>query len=242
MRTLYAAGEARPTATWTCSSARAIRIGCRRLSESSASRRSSRRPSCGAIGRFTQRSGPDLTACRLTCISPSAVQTRRPRSSGRRFALTRLPSALAESRRRSPTQQALRCRGAARRTPRRRLRALQSRLAAGPRPAFGADVARGGRAGRPDRRDSGVCGGALVDSRGRELAARLGLPSKRPVDVELRASSPPPLALGLEWLARTRELGRRPGSSRGPRFRPPAPCGPGGLGRGAGDAGSRSPM
>jgi hypothetical protein len=45
--------------------------------------------------------------------------------------------------------------------------------------------------------------GLSVDSRGRELAARLGLPSKRPVDVELRASSPPPLALGLEWLART---------------------------------------
>ena len=45
--------------------------------------------------------------------------------------------------------------------------------------------------------------GLSVDSRGRELTARLGLPSKRPVDVELRASSPPPLALGLEWLART---------------------------------------
>jgi len=45
--------------------------------------------------------------------------------------------------------------------------------------------------------------GLSIDSRGHELAAKLGLPSKRPVDVELRASSPPPLALGLEWLSRT---------------------------------------
>jgi hypothetical protein len=44
--------------------------------------------------------------------------------------------------------------------------------------------------------------GLSIDPRGAELAARLGLPSDLPVDVALRASGPPPLALGLEWLSR----------------------------------------
>ena len=37
---------------------------------------------------------------------------------------------------------------------------------------------------------------------GTQLAVRLGLPPARSVDAELRASSPPPLALGFEQLAR----------------------------------------
>jgi hypothetical protein len=38
------------------------------------------------------------------------------------------------------------------------------------------------------------------------LAERLGLPFARPVDIALRASSAPPLALGLDWLMRTSGL------------------------------------
>jgi hypothetical protein len=45
--------------------------------------------------------------------------------------------------------------------------------------------------------------GLSVEPPGNDMAARLGLPAATPVDVRLRASSPPPLALGLEWLGRT---------------------------------------
>jgi hypothetical protein len=48
-----------------------------------------------------------------------------------------------------------------------------------------------------------LAAGLAIDPCGAELAASLGLPSKLPVDVALRASGPPPLALGLEWLSRT---------------------------------------
>jgi len=41
---------------------------------------------------------------------------------------------------------------------------------------------------------------------GSALADRLGLPTELPVDVALRASGAPPLALGLEWLSRTPRL------------------------------------
>jgi hypothetical protein len=45
--------------------------------------------------------------------------------------------------------------------------------------------------------------GLALDPRGAELAATLGLAGRRTVDATLRASGPPPLALGLEWLSRT---------------------------------------
>jgi hypothetical protein len=44
---------------------------------------------------------------------------------------------------------------------------------------------------------------------GRELLARLGLPAKGSVESVLRAASAPPLALGLEWLARAPSPGAR---------------------------------
>lgn len=44
--------------------------------------------------------------------------------------------------------------------------------------------------------------GLRLVSPGRELAARLALPTGRPLDVELRAAVAPPVALGLEQLAR----------------------------------------
>jgi Uncharacterised nucleotidyltransferase len=49
--------------------------------------------------------------------------------------------------------------------------------------------------------DAFVAGLCLAPA-GEELAARLGLPPVRSVDVELRATSPPPVALGLEQVAR----------------------------------------
>ena len=49
-----------------------------------------------------------------------------------------------------------------------------------------------------------LASGLRLTPAGAELAERLGLPSRRPADVALRAVSPPPLALGLEWLLRTR--------------------------------------
>lgn len=50
---------------------------------------------------------------------------------------------------------------------------------------------------------SALAAGLRLEPAGELLARRLGLPSEVPVDVALRASSPPPLALGLEWLLRT---------------------------------------
>jgi hypothetical protein len=44
---------------------------------------------------------------------------------------------------------------------------------------------------------------------GAALAGRLGLASTRPVDVILRASGAPPLALGFDWLSRTPGLGAK---------------------------------
>lgn len=45
--------------------------------------------------------------------------------------------------------------------------------------------------------------GLSVEPPGRDMAARLGLPTATPADVRLRVSGAPPLALGLEWLSRT---------------------------------------
>jgi hypothetical protein len=50
--------------------------------------------------------------------------------------------------------------------------------------------------------EAALAAGLSIDPRGADLAVRLGLPSELPVDVALRASGPPPLALGLEWLSR----------------------------------------
>ncbi len=44
---------------------------------------------------------------------------------------------------------------------------------------------------------------------GRELADKLGLPTVQPVDVALRAGTPPPLALGFDRLARAKGLRAR---------------------------------
>ncbi|MEZ5098883.1 MAG: nucleotidyltransferase family protein [Thermoleophilia bacterium] len=73
---------------------------------------------------------------------------------------------------------------------------------------------------------------------GAALAARLDLPERAPLDVALRSSGAPPLALGLDWLARTPGLRARaalvartalptPGALR--IWRPLARRGPGGL-------------
>jgi hypothetical protein len=56
-----------------------------------------------------------------------------------------------------------------------------------------------------------LAAGLALEPRGVELAGRLGLPSQRPVDVALRASTPPPLALGLDWLSRTPGLRAKTG-------------------------------
>ena len=53
--------------------------------------------------------------------------------------------------------------------------------------------------------------GLALDPRGAELVATLGLAGQRTVDVTLRASGPPPLALGLEWLSRTPGLRAKAG-------------------------------
>jgi hypothetical protein len=57
-------------------------------------------------------------------------------------------------------------------------------------------------AGRMDAQPAFAAGLSLEPS-GAALAERLDLPTQRPVDVTLRASGAPPLALGLEWLSRT---------------------------------------
>jgi hypothetical protein len=56
-----------------------------------------------------------------------------------------------------------------------------------------------------------LAAGLSLDPAGAELARRLGLPAERPIEVLLRASAPPPLALGLEWLSRTGGLRARAG-------------------------------
>jgi hypothetical protein len=45
--------------------------------------------------------------------------------------------------------------------------------------------------------------GLRLRPEGAELADRLGLPTSLPLEVALKASAAPPLALGMEWLART---------------------------------------
>jgi hypothetical protein len=51
--------------------------------------------------------------------------------------------------------------------------------------------------------------GLRLDPAGRELAIELGLTSETSVETALLVSSPPPLALGVERLARTQGLGRK---------------------------------
>jgi Uncharacterised nucleotidyltransferase len=63
-------------------------------------------------------------------------------------------------------------------------------------------------AGTLQATDAFVAGLRLAPA-GEELAARLGLPPVRSVDVELRARSPPPVALGLEQLARAQSTRAR---------------------------------
>jgi hypothetical protein len=53
---------------------------------------------------------------------------------------------------------------------------------------------------------SALSAGLRLLPRGAELADRLGLPAALPVEVALRASAAPKLALGLEWLSRTHGL------------------------------------
>jgi len=44
---------------------------------------------------------------------------------------------------------------------------------------------------------------------GQDLARRLEVPDESPVDVALRATTPPPMALGFEWLSQTQGLRNR---------------------------------
>jgi Uncharacterised nucleotidyltransferase len=60
-------------------------------------------------------------------------------------------------------------------------------------------------AGRLDATEAFVSG-LRLSPEGARLAARLALPDARSVTAELRASTPPPLALGFERLARTRTM------------------------------------
>lgn len=87
--------------------------------------------------------------------------------------------------------------------------------------------------------DAALGAGLRLRPAGAALAARLGLPERAPLDVALRASGAPPLALGLDWLARTPGLRAKvalvartalpaPGALR--IWRPLARRGPAGLG------------
>lgn len=57
-------------------------------------------------------------------------------------------------------------------------------------------------AARLDATDSLAVGLRLLPT-GEAVASRLALPAESAVDVTLRASGPPPMALGFEWLSRT---------------------------------------
>jgi Uncharacterised nucleotidyltransferase len=57
-------------------------------------------------------------------------------------------------------------------------------------------------AARLDATDSLAVGLRLLPT-GEAVASRLALPAESAVDVALRASGPPPMALGFEWLSRT---------------------------------------
>jgi hypothetical protein len=59
------------------------------------------------------------------------------------------------------------------------------------------------------RAEAAFAAGLRLVPAGAELARRLELPSSRPVEVILRASGAPPLALGLDWLSRTPGLGAK---------------------------------
>ena len=209
----------------------------------SASARSSRSPSCAAIGRSTPRNGSRADGISVDVHETVSGADAPPESSGTRFALTRLPSPSAASRRRSPTQRASRC--SRRCTPRTTASAFE-RCRVGPapgaRPAFGADLAGRGQSWptgsmrlRRSRRGSRSTAAGASSPRGSVF------PRSGPSTSNCAPRAPRRSRSASSGSRAHRELGRRPGSSCGPRFQPPAPCGPGGLGRGAGDAGSRSP-
>jgi hypothetical protein len=93
---------------------------------------------------------------------------------------------------------------------------LERALEVFPAEAFGA---AGALAAQLDATDAFAAGLRLVPA-GAAMADELGLPTVGSVDAVLRASTPPPVALGFEQLAQARSLRARTSLALGKRFPP----------------------